>query len=82
MRKKIAVWKGRIPKGDYPICYLCGKPITKVEELTQDHIIPKSKGGSTTDNNLEPCHFRCNQEKGDMTYIEWLLYLSRKGRTR
>lgn len=82
MKKKIAQWKGKIPLGIYPTCVLCGKPITDVKELTTEHLTPLSRGGTSHDNNLEPAHFSCNQRKGDMTYLEWLLYLARKGRER
>ena len=82
MRKKIARWKGRIIRGEYPICVLCGKPITKIEELTTEHLMPLSKGGTSHDNNIEVAHFKCNQEKGNMTYLEWLVYLSQKQRER
>lgn len=82
MRKKIAVWKGRIKKGVYPKCFLCGKPITRVKDLTTEHIRPKSRGGSLEDWNLAPAHAHCNFEKGNMTLSEWVAYLRQKEKQR
>ena len=77
MIKKVAKWKGRIPFGKFPICFLCGKPITSVEELSQDHLTPVSKGGHTVPSNIVVAHKRCNCKKGDRTYEEWLIYQER-----
>ena len=77
MIKKVAKWKGRIPKGKYPICFLCGKPITRVEDLSQDHLTPISRGGHTVPSNIVIAHKRCNSKKGDRTYEEWLIYQER-----
>lgn len=82
MRKKIARWKGKIKEGIYPTCILCGKPITEVKELTTEHLIPLSRGGNSHDSNIFCAHFKCNQEKGNKTYLEWLVYLSQKQRSR
>ena len=80
MRKKIAVWKRKIAKGIYPNCFLCGKPITNTKDLTTEHILPKSRGGSLEDYNIYPAHAKCNWEKGNMTLREWVEYLRGKER--
>lgn len=77
MIKKVAKWKGRIPFGKYPICFLCGQPVTNVEELSQDHLTPVSRGGHTVPSNIVIAHKRCNCKKGNMTYEEWLIYQER-----
>ena len=82
MKRKIAVWKGRIAKGIYPNCILCGKPITNVKELTTEHLTPVSRGGTSKDYNIYPCHFVCNQEKGNMTLSEYVAYLKQKEKQR
>lgn len=80
MKKKIAVWKGRIAKGIYPKCFLCGKEITRVKDLTMEHVVPKSRGGSLEDYNIYPAHTWCNWEKGNMTLSEYVIYLKQKER--
>ena len=82
MRKKIAVWKGKIKKGIFPNCFLCGKPITQVKDLTCEHLTPKSRGGSNEDCNLYPAHTWCNWEKGSMTLREYVEFLKNKEKER
>jgi 5-methylcytosine-specific restriction endonuclease McrA len=52
-------------------CAYCGR---KTEQLTVDHIVPKSKGGkSTFDNCVAACR-PCNNRKGDKTCSEAKMY--------
>jgi len=46
------------------ICQYCQKSF-KVEDLTFDHIIPRSKGGRTTWGNVVTSCRRCNTLKGN-----------------
>ena len=48
-------------------CAYCGSK----EKLTQDHIIPVSKGGGYTKENIIPCCGSCNSSKQDKNYEEW-----------
>lgn len=57
-------YREEIRKGNYPTCYLCRKPITKENEVSQDHLLPKSLGGETIPENLAVCHAKCNQRRG------------------
>lgn len=47
-------------------CYYCGN-----YGDTIDHLIPKSKGGRWTEDNLKCCCNRCNNLKGDMENWEY-----------
>lgn len=46
-------------------CFLCTKPFKFEEDITFDHWIPRSKGGTWDLENLRLAHKRCNALKGD-----------------
>jgi 5-methylcytosine-specific restriction endonuclease McrA len=50
-------------------CMYCGKVFTS-RHLTLDHIIPKSRGGKGTWENLVTCCHPCNKKKGDSLLSE------------
>lgn len=58
------MYRARIKKRDYPVCYLCNKPITKTKDVSQDHILPAVYGGESTYSNLAPVHRACNARRG------------------
>lgn len=47
-------------------CQYCGK-VFPGEELTYDHILPKSRGGRTVWENIVTCCVACNRKKGGRT---------------
>ena len=63
---------------DRGICHICGKKCDWNDKYTnengfivygayypsRDHVIPKSKGGSHTWDNIKLAHIKCNSEKG------------------
>ena len=50
-------------------CGICGKPI-KFSDMTIDHKIPLSKGGTNEFSNLQPACLICNMLKGELTTLE------------
>jgi len=61
--KSFKVNRSRIYKRDNYECAYCGSK----KQLTIDHIIPKSRGGKNTWNNLISSCLTCNLKKGDRT---------------
>ena len=49
---------------DGSICYLCRRKL-ELGEITLDHVIPLSKGGKHTPENVRVCCLLCNIRKGD-----------------
>ena len=52
--------------GNYHCAY-CGS----IKDLTIDHMLPQSRGGKHTYDNLVCCCRQCNEEKGNRTPEEW-----------
>jgi len=50
-------------------CQYCNNKFLK-NHLTLDHVIPKSRGGPKSWDNLTTCCVPCNQRKGDKTPLE------------
>lgn len=50
-------------------CYYCGNQIT-IDNMTVDHVVPKSKGGSLSIHNCSPSCKRCNELKANGTIKE------------
>lgn len=55
---------------DGHICLYCGEQFTQMD-LTRDHIIPMSRGGSDNWENVVTACYRCNNQKGNRTPEEW-----------
>lgn len=60
--------------GEKPVCYLTGEQLdfNNPVDISFDHIIPVSKGGANTLDNLGICTKQVNQSKTDMTPDEYL----------
>ncbi len=58
------------------VCYYCEKKFGP-KELTMDHIVPISRGGLSTKNNVVPACKECNTQKKKLLPIEWEEYLER-----
>lgn len=46
------------------VCYLTGEPLTEATR-SLDHVVPVSRGGGHTLDNLLPCTFAANNRKQD-----------------
>jgi 5-methylcytosine-specific restriction endonuclease McrA len=64
---------------DRNTCQFCGQPFP-ASELTLDHVLPRSRGGRSTWENLVACCYECNNSKGDRTPEEAGLKLARRPR--
>ena len=64
--RKVPMSRDNVFKRDDYACGYCGSH----KNLTIDHIIPKSKGGKNSWENLITCCFNCNAKKGDRTPSE------------
>ncbi|MBW1766913.1 MAG: HNH endonuclease [Deltaproteobacteria bacterium] len=58
-------------------CQYCGVRFS-IEDLTYDHIIPKSRGGKTEWKNIVTCCIDCNRRKGGQIPSEASMKLIRK----
>jgi len=52
-------------------CIYCEKKLNE-SNATTDHIIPISEGGNNCQVNLMVCCFDCNNERGNMKFIDYL----------
>ena len=64
-------YRAMIARGEYPVCYLCGEKITRQNQISQDHLIPKALGGQTIEPNLVCSHKICNSKKGCLTVAQF-----------
>ena len=53
-------------------CYLCLEKIINKKDMTIDHLVAKSKGGSDDITNLRIAHEKCNQDKKNMSLEEFV----------
>lgn len=63
-KKNVHLTRKNVVLRDKHICQYCGKEF-KSEELTMDHIIPKSMSGQTTWENVVACCKACNNKKAN-----------------
>lgn len=66
---KVPLNRENVFKRDGYCCVYCGNDNRKT--LTLDHVIPQSKGGKDTWENLVTACKRCNGEKSDLTLEEY-----------
>ncbi|HLJ29205.1 MAG TPA: HNH endonuclease [Candidatus Angelobacter sp.] len=54
---------------DRNTCQYCGVVMSS-NDLTLDHVVPRSRGGSSTWENLVACCHSCNRKKGNHLLVE------------
>ncbi len=63
------LWRRKIKeRWDYECAY-CGSE----EDITIDHVVPRSKGGMDIPKNMVCCCDSCNQDKAHTPWKEWYL---------
>lgn len=56
-------------------CYLCGRELS-IHDANLEHVIPLTRGGSHTPDNIKIAHGLCNKKKGErllseIDFSEW-----------
>ena len=69
--RKSRWWQQKLAAGT---CYYCSRQF-KSKELTMDHVVPLSRGGRSTKDNLVASCKECNNKKKTMLPMEWKEYL-------
>ena len=67
--QKVPLNRDNVYRRDNHQCVYCGCNNRKT--LTLDHVLPQSKGGKDTWENLVTCCMRCNREKSDLNLEEY-----------
>jgi 5-methylcytosine-specific restriction enzyme A len=70
--RKTRWWQQKTAPGR---CYYCGSTVS-YEELTMDHLVPLSRGGRSSKENLVPACKSCNNKKKIMIPLEWEEYIA------
>jgi 5-methylcytosine-specific restriction endonuclease McrA len=72
--RNIKVNRTRIFRRDNEECVYCGS----TKQLTLDHVIPRSRGGSNSWDNLVTCCHNCNVRKSNKTPQEANMFMTKK----
>lgn len=73
--QKVAFNRKNVFRRDDNTCQYCS---LKSNDLTLDHVIPRSRGGGTSWENVVACCQQCNAKKRDRTPEEANMLLKRK----
>ncbi len=76
-KKQVRFSRFNIYARDKNTCQYCARRLPK-GDLNLDHVIPRSRGGLTTWENVVCCCIACNRKKGGMTPAEAKMHLVRK----
>lgn len=76
-RQRVAFNRKNVFRRDDHTCQYCG---AHSNDLTLDHVLPRSRGGATSWENVVACCRRCNAKKRDRTPEEAGMLLARRPR--
>ena len=71
--RKSRWWQNRLSQG---CCHYCGGNFAP-EDMTMDHLVPVSRGGKASRNNVVPACKDCNSRKKYLLPIEWEEYVNK-----
>ncbi len=71
--RKTRWWQQKKASG---VCYYCSAKVA-IRDITMDHLVPLSRGGKSTKDNLVPSCKECNSKKKSMLPLEWQEYLEK-----
>lgn len=74
-RQRVAFNRKNVFRRDEHSCQYCG---ARSNDLTLDHVVPRSRGGPTSWENVVACCRACNAKKRDRTPKEARMLLRRK----
>jgi 5-methylcytosine-specific restriction endonuclease McrA len=77
-RKRVTLTKKNVLLRDDYVCAYCTK--RSGNDMTVDHVVPRSRGGASVWENLVACCSDCNARKGSRTPDEARMPLRRKAR--
>jgi 5-methylcytosine-specific restriction endonuclease McrA len=75
-RRPVRFSRQNIYARDRYCCQYCGRRLP-IEDLTYDHVLPRSRGGKTEWENIVTCCVSCNRKKGGKTPEEARMRLIR-----
>ena len=75
-RRPVRFSRQNIYARDRYCCQYCGRRLP-IEDLTYDHVLPRSRGGKTEWGNIVTCCVSCNRKKGGKTPEEARMRLIR-----
>ncbi len=53
-------------------CAYCNISFKKLEDITLDHVVPRSQGGTNANNNLVLSCGKCNRKKNNMLLTQFM----------
>ena len=65
------LWRRSIKEHFDCTCVYCGQTYEQ-NQLTLDHVLPRSKGGEDISSNVVCACTKCNQDKGSKHWLEWM----------